>query len=140
MKFDASLLVIMGIFWVAYLILKATFFKPLLSLLEQREARITTARAAFEKAVSETDAEIAAQRSRLQEARSAAAAQRDELRRVGLDSRQELLAQTRQQTQGDVQRAQEQITTDVAREKQTLAARAEDLARRMAAALLGRTA
>jgi F-type H+-transporting ATPase subunit b len=139
-KFDASLLVIMGIFWVAYLILKTTFFKPLLSLLEQREARITTARDTYEKAVAETDAEIAAQRARLQEARSTAAAQRDELRRAGNERRQALLSETRQQTQAEVQRAQEQLTAEVAREKQTLASRAEDLARRMAAALLGRTA
>ena len=43
-EFDASLLVIMGIFWVSFLILRNFLFKPVLALLEDREAETAAAR------------------------------------------------------------------------------------------------
>lgn len=140
MKFDASLLVIMAIFWIAYVILRFSFFKPLLGILEQREGRVQSARATYEQAVADTDAAVAAERTKLQAARSAVAAHRDELRRQAADRRQAVLAETRQATQAELAAAQEKLAGDVARERATLASRAEELARRIASTLLGRTA
>jgi F0F1-type ATP synthase membrane subunit b/b' len=139
-KFDASLLVIMGIFWVAYLILRVSLFKPMLALLETREQRVSSARATHEKALAETEAEVDAQRGRLNAARTAAAARRDQQRREAANERQAVLGQTRQEAQQQLQAAQQELSATVEHEKVALDARARQLADRMTNVLLGKTA
>ena len=51
-SFNASLLVMMAIFWVMYLILRVFLFKPIMALLDDRRSRIETAQAALDGATA----------------------------------------------------------------------------------------
>ena len=53
MSFDASLLVIMAIFWVTYVILRVCFFKPMMALLETREGRVSSAQQIWDQAFAD---------------------------------------------------------------------------------------
>lgn len=136
MKFDASLLVIMGIFWTLYWVLRICVFKPLLAILEDRRLTIDSARAAHESALAEADAKIDAERSRLTAARVAAAQLRDRLRKEGESERQRVLAETKAQTEAEVGRAQAELEATVVRERGELEGRAKMLADRMVEKLL----
>ena len=63
MSFDASLLVIMAIFWVTYVILRVCFFKPMVALLEEREGRVSTAQQTWEQAFAETQKRLDEERA-----------------------------------------------------------------------------
>jgi F0F1-type ATP synthase membrane subunit b/b' len=137
-NFDASLLVIMGIFWITYLILRFYFFQPMFELLAAREGTIATARHTHEEALGETSDAIEAEEGRLAEVRAASAAQRERLRRKALEQRQEILAHAKTVAQEEIEEAQRQLEEQVARERVVLERRAHELARVMAERLLGR--
>lgn len=136
MKFDASLLVIMGIFWVLYWVLRINVFKPLLAILEDRRTTIDSARTAHETALAEASAKIDAERARLTAARVAASATRDRLRKDGEAERSRVLSETKAQTEAEVGRAQAELEATVGRERSELEGRAKMLADRMVEKLL----
>jgi len=137
---DASLLVIMGIFWVLYWILRFFLFAPIQEILRERRETIDTARAEHDAAIQRTEEKIDAERHRLTEARVEAAARRDALRKEAEASRQETLATTREETERRLSEAQDELDGIVARERQTLEGKARDLAGRMADKLLEKSA
>ena len=137
---DASLLVIMGIFWITYWILRVFLFAPIQEILRERRETIDTARAEHEAAMQQADAKIDAERHRLTEARVEAAAKRDALRKEAETSRQETLGQTREETERRLTDAQEELDGIVAREREVLEGKAHHLADRMADKLLEKSA
>jgi F-type H+-transporting ATPase subunit b len=137
---DASLLVIMGIFWVTYLILRFFLFGPIQEILRERRETVDTARAEHEAATAKTDAKIEAERERLNEARVEAASKRDALRREAEEERHRILAETREATDQRLEKAQEELDETVAREREGLEDRARELAGRMADKLLEKSA
>lgn len=137
---DASMLVIMGIFWVLYWILRVFLFAPIQEILRERHETIETARAEHDAAMSQTDEKLEAERHRLTEARVEAAAKRDSLRKEAEASRQETLAKTHDETEQRLAEAQEELEAIVARERQTLEGQARALAERMADKLLEKSA
>ena len=140
MSFNASLLVMMAIFWVTYLILRVFFFKPIMALLDERKSRIETAQAAFDGATRETDETVEQERARLSEARSQAMASRDKERREAQARRHEQLNQVKAEVQETLARAAADLEATVARERENLDQRATEIADRMAEKLLGRPA
>lgn len=138
MQFDASLLVIMGIFWITYLILRSFFFRPLERIVDEREGEIEGARQLHEAALAETTASVEAERARLAQARVEAAARRDALRREAEEQRQRLLAEARAAAREQVEGAQAEIARDVETGRGTLAERARALADQMTERLLRR--
>ncbi|MGD2114191.1 MAG: ATP synthase F0 subunit B [Acidobacteriota bacterium] len=137
---DASLLVIMGIFWITYLILRVFLFGPVQEILRERRETIDSARAEHEAAMAKTDTKIEAERGRLNEARVEAASRRDALRREAEQERQRILAETREATDQRLAEAQEELDETVAREREGLEDRAGVLAGRMAEKLLEKSA
>lgn len=137
---DASLLVIMGIFWILYWILRVFLFAPIQEILRERRETVDTARAEHDAAMQQTEDKIDAERHRLTEARVAAAAKRDALRKEAEASRQEALGQTREDTERRLADAQEELDGIVARERETLEGKARILADRMADKLLEKSA
>lgn len=137
---DYSMLAVMVIFWITYWLLRTFVFKPVQEILRERRETMETARAEHEEAMARTDAKIEAERERLNQARVEAAAQRDRLRREAEEKRQEILAQTRDETGAKVGEAQEELEATVARERETLEERARGLAGRMTDKLLEKSA
>ena len=80
-SFNASLLVMMGIFWATYWILRVYFFRPMMALLDDRRSRVETAQALYEESQAQTHKRLEEERGRLSEARSEAMASRDKERR-----------------------------------------------------------
>ncbi len=137
---DASLLVIMGIFWITYLILRFCLFGPLSEILRERRETVETARAEHDAAVEQTEEKIEVERVRLNETRAEAAARRDELRRAAEERRQEILGVTREQTDQRLREAGAELEADVERERAELEGRARTLAGHIADRLLEKSA
>ena len=138
MAFDASLLVIMGIFWVTFVILRTFLFKPVLALLEDREAETAAAHQAYQAALAENEEKLEAQRAEIAAARAEARAQRDELRREVQTLRQQTVAETKSAVDAKLAQARSELDEQVASERSKLEERAGELAKQMAAQILRR--
>ncbi len=137
---DASLLVIMAVFWITYLILRFSLFGPIQEILRERREEVDTARAEHEAAVAKTESKIEAERERLTEARVEAASKRDALRREAEGERQRVLGETREATEKRLDEAQEELDRVVANAREGLSERARALAGRMVDKLLEKSA
>ena len=71
----------MGLFWVTYLILRASFFKPMMELLEKRSSTVESAQTVFDGATEETRQKLETERDRMNRARVEAMATREQDRR-----------------------------------------------------------
>jgi F0F1-type ATP synthase membrane subunit b/b' len=140
MDFDASILVIMGIFWTMFLVLKWSFFGPVQELLRERGETIDTARAEHQAATAELDSRIEAERKKLNAIRAEAAARRDGLRKEGEDARRQMLEETSAATEERIAAATEELEATVARERETLETRAREIADQMTDRLLEKSA
>jgi F-type H+-transporting ATPase subunit b len=136
-SFDASLLVIMAIFWVTYVILRVCFFKPMMALLEQREGRVVTAQQTFDQAFAETQQSLEQERALLAETRRKAMNARAERRREAQERRLETLAEVKKSMQRELASASATIESQVSVERQTLGQRARGLADQIVERLLG---
>jgi F0F1-type ATP synthase membrane subunit b/b' len=137
---DASLLVILVVFWILYALLRWSLFGPVQEILRERRETVEAARAEHEAAMAQTAAKIEAERERLNQARVEGAARRDELRRAAETRRQGVLASTRGETEGRLGEAQEELERIVAHERRELEGTARVLAGRMTEKLLERSA
>jgi F-type H+-transporting ATPase subunit b len=136
-SFDASLLVIMGIFWVTYLILRVFFFKPMVALLEEREGRVATAQQTWEEAFAETQKRLAEERTLLAETRRKAMVARSERRREAQERRLQTLAEVKKTVQQELAEASATLEVQVRAERQVLAERVRTLADQIVRRLLG---
>lgn len=137
---DASMLVILVIFWITYWILKKFLFQPIMEILRERRETVETARAEHEAAAEQAETKIDAEREKLNRARVEAAARRDELRKAAEGHREAVLDETREETDARLRAAQAELEREVATQRETLETRARDLADRMADKLLERSA
>jgi len=137
-KFDASLLVVVAIFGVAYFLLKVFLFDRLLRILQRRERRIEEAKDAWQRATAEAESALTAERQRLIAARREATARREALRREALDLRGTMLGEADAAAKRLLEQANAELSSERAREEQTLAGRASALAARISERLVGR--
>jgi F-type H+-transporting ATPase subunit b len=139
-SFDASLLVIMAIFWVTYVILRVCFFKPMVALLEQREGRISTAQQTWDQAFAEAQKRLDEEKTLLAETRRQAMSARAERRREAQEHRLQTLAEVKRTVQGELAEASASIDRQAQAERATLAQRAQGLADDIVRRLLGTAA
>jgi F0F1-type ATP synthase membrane subunit b/b' len=139
-SFDASLLVIMAIFWVTYVILRVCFFKPMVALLEKREGRISTAQETWDQAFAETQKKLDEEKTLLAETRRQAMTARAERRREAQEHRHATLAEVKRTVQGELAEATSAIDRQAKAERDTLAQRAQGLADDIVRRLLGTAA
>ncbi|HEX2464481.1 MAG TPA: hypothetical protein VHR17_07630 [Thermoanaerobaculia bacterium] len=140
MSFDASILVIMAIFWVTYVILRVCFFKPMVALLEEREGRVSTAQETWEQAFAETQKKLDEERTLLAETRRRAMSARAERRREAQERRLATLAEVKKTVQAELGEASAAIDRQVRAERQTLSERVRTLADDIVQRLLGTAA
>jgi F-type H+-transporting ATPase subunit b len=139
-SFDASLLVIMAIFWVTYVILRVCFFKPMVALLEEREGRVSTAQETWEQAFAESQKKLDEERTLLAETRRRAMSARAERRREAQERRLATLAEVKKTVQAELGEASAAIDRQVRAERQTLSERVRALADDIVQRLLGTAA
>lgn len=137
---DASMLVILVIFWITYWILRKFLFQPIVEILRERRETVETARAEHEAAAAQAETKIDAEREKLNRARVEAAARRDELRKAAEEHREAALDETREEADTRLAAAQAELEEEVAVQRKTLEVRARALADRMADKLLERSA
>ena len=138
MEFDASLLVVMGIFWVTFFILRSFLFKPVLQLLEDREAETAAAHQAYQSALAENEEKLEAQRAEIAAARAEARTQRDEMRREVQALRQQTVSETQAAVDAKLEKARGELEEQVSAERAKLEERAGQLGQQMAAQVLRR--
>ncbi len=137
MEFDASLLVIMAIFWATYAVVRIYLVRPIMRLLQERDSEIATARETFDQTQADVEARIAQQHEKLVEARAEAAAHRDRMLKEAQQARERLVAEAREETEAELQRALADLAAETAEQRRSLEARAERLAAAMTAKLMG---
>jgi F-type H+-transporting ATPase subunit b len=139
-SFDASILVIMGIFWISYFVLRVFFFKPMMRVLEEREGSIASAQQAWDEAASATRKRLEDERTLLADTRRKAMAARAERRREAQDRRLQMLAEVKKNVQLELASASEALGKQVERERTVLDERARSLADQIVRRLLGTAA
>lgn len=135
---DLSLIVVMGIFWATYWVLRITLFKPLGHILEEREATQESAASALQKGLDRQKEVLADIDRRLTDARREALAQREALRAAGAARRQTLLDAAREKAQTLVAEAQGRLEADIATSRAELKGNATAIAVEIASDALGR--
>ena len=106
---DATFFVQLVVFGVAFFVLRALVFKPLIAVFEAREAAIDGAKAEARKLSEEAVEAGATFEEELRKVRIAAGAKRDELRADGRRLEQSILEAVAAETQQQMREAAEQL-------------------------------
>ncbi len=135
---DGTVFVQLGMFVVAFVVLHALVFKPMLALLEAREEAIDGARDEAKRLDVEVKAKQAAFESELRRVRGASGEERDRLRAEGADLERKLLETVRTETQGTLAQSKAALDIEAQTARQRLDALRPELAREIASKVLGR--
>jgi F-type H+-transporting ATPase subunit b len=115
-----------------YFILRALLFKPLLQVLEQREARTAGARKAAEAAQALATEKLKQYEEALKKARAEVYAEQEAARKRVLDERAALLKEARAKASAEVAAAKEQISRELAAARQEIEQSIDQLAAEIA--------
>jgi F0F1-type ATP synthase membrane subunit b/b' len=135
---DLSLFLAMAFFWATYWILRQTVFKPLGSILAEREKASAGAAEALDKALDSRKEKLAEIDRRLTEARREAMAASDAARTAANARRAEILEAARQKARQKAADAQKGLDAEVARAREQLRKDAHVMAAEIATRALGR--
>ena len=120
------------------LVLNQFLFKPLRTIIDERERRTSEARTELDEARAVQGQRFDEIEQRLKEARREAYEIRDGAQRAGRARREELMTEARQQAHHVVNEAREEIAADVETARRDLEAEAERLSQMIADRVLGR--
>jgi len=135
---DLSLLIIMVLFWATYAVLRAWVFKPLGSILEEREEKAATATDALAKALENEKETLASIDRRLTETRREALAARQASRNAANAKRQAILDEARENVRLAASAAQGKLDGEIAAARAELAKNVRATAADIASLALGR--
>jgi F-type H+-transporting ATPase subunit b len=121
---------------IFYFILKSLFFKPLLAVMAEREARSIGAQKAAEAAQVAASEKIKQYQEALKKARAEVYAEQEIARKKLLDERAELLKKVRAMASSEVSNAKERITTETAAARREVEAGISQLATAIASKVL----
>ena len=119
-------------------VLDRVLFKPLLRVMREREAAITSAMALAESAAARAQAASAEFDANVTAARTELYRQMDERRKAAEGYRNELVAQTRAEVGAQLASAKAELDAQAAKARATLEAEADELGREIATKVLGR--
>jgi F-type H+-transporting ATPase subunit b len=135
---DLSLLLVMALFWATFAVLRAFVFKPLGTILGERERKTATATDALAKALENEKETLADIDRRLTEARREALAARQAARNAANAKRQALLDEAREKARLSAAAAQADLDAEVAAARAELARSVRATAGEIASLALGR--
>jgi F-type H+-transporting ATPase subunit b len=121
---------------VFYIVLRFLFFKPLLAIMAEREARTAGAQKAAESAQSAAAEKVKQYQEALKKARAQVYADQEAARKKLLDERAAQLKEARTKTAGEVSAAKDGIAREVATARRELEASAGQLAAEIARRVL----
>lgn len=136
----------LSVFWVILFVLLLTvilnqlLFKPLLAVMGQREQAIRSARELAERSAAEAKAATEEFDRKTAAARAEIYQQMDEMRKMAMSERAEILTATRAEAEAEVARASARLQAEVVQARRRLAADAEALGAEAADRILGRRA
>lgn len=135
---NLSFLLVVGCFWLAFWVVDRQLVRPILALLDERDRRLSSGRAAFEAAKAALEQALAARERELAQAVAEAQKERALLRAEGERRRREMLEAAREQGQKRLAAFQAELAREVQRARQQLEEQTIHLARELAQRLLGR--
>lgn len=130
--------------WVVFFLLLCTFllntliFQPILKVIDQRTSAVRGARELAESASTKAASASAEYDQKLHTARAEVYKQIDDTRRVALDQRAQLLAETRQAVEREAQAATARVAQESAEARAALDRNASDLANAIVTRVLDR--
>ena len=136
----------LSVVWVIFFVLVLTvllnqlLFKPLQKVMGERETAIRSARELAERSAAEARAASAEFDQKTSVARAEIYKQMDEMRKVALNERNEILARTRAEAEAEVAAAGARLQADADEARRRLTADAEALGAQAADRILGRRA
>lgn len=133
-----SLIIVMVCFWLTYLVVQKFLLKPVGGVLAERNRRVEGAEAEWQSKHQEFMDETARLEAALEDAAKSAARVRNDHRQQALDRRQALIEAARQQADGKLDQAMDELGREAAAARAELRTSAADLARFYASRLLGR--
>ena len=119
-----------------YFFLRWSFFRPLLQVLAQRQARIEGARKDAESLRAATQEKQRAYREALRKARAEVFAEQEAARRVALEERSKVIQQARGRATDEVQAAKTRLGEEIGAAQKALETSAQQLAEEVARAIL----
>ena len=135
---DLSLLLVMAVFWATYAVLRAFVFRPLGTILEEREQTLEAAAAALSASVEKERDALARIDTELTRARRAAMALRESRRLEAAQARHVFLEEAREKTRVDLVAATASLEVQIASAREELSRDTRALALDIATAALGR--
>jgi F-type H+-transporting ATPase subunit b len=135
---DASTLIQIGLFIVLFLVLKPVLFDPMLKLFEERERRIDGAKLAARKMDEKSANALTKYETEMGKARAAANQERDKLRAEGVKTENEILDKVRKATAATLEQGKRQARDEAARVRTALQTETQEMAKQLAARVLGR--
>ena len=121
---------------IFYFILKSLFFKPLLAVMAEREARSIGARKAAEAAQAAAEEKIKQYQDVLRHARAQVYAEQEAARRKWLEDRAALLKDARAKSASEVTAAKERVAAEVVAARRDMEPDIAQLASEIAARVL----
>jgi F0F1-type ATP synthase membrane subunit b/b' len=121
---------------VFYLLLRALFFKPLLAVMAEREARTAGSRKAAEAAQANAAEKIKQYQEALKQARAKVYAEQEAARKKLLDERAARLKDERGKAAAEITKAKERVATELATARREIEATTAQLSAEIARRVL----
>jgi F-type H+-transporting ATPase subunit b len=135
---DLSLILVMAIFWATFFVLRTSVFRPLGTILQEREKKATAAADELVRALENEKETLAELDRRLTEARREALALRQAGRSEGNTKRQAVLEKAREEARTLAEQAQARLEKNIASAREELRASSRATAAEIASFALGR--
>lgn len=135
---DGTVFVQLAMFFIAFAVLYALVFKPMIALLDARDHAIEGARDEAKQLESDVQTKQASFEAELRRVRGTANEERERLRSEGQELERKLLDRVRVETQNLVNEARTRLEGEAGTARAELAAQRNELARDIASRVLGR--
>lgn len=135
---DGTMFIQVGIFFVAFFVLRPLIFRPMVDLFEAREAAIEGARRDARRLREQADQAGKSFDEEMRKVRLSAAQEREKLRAEGKRLEKSVLDRVREETAKQMAEADAQIQTEASRTRREMEHTVPTLARQIASKLLAR--
>jgi F-type H+-transporting ATPase subunit b len=135
---DISLLVIVGIFWMTYFVVRRFFFEPVNRVMVERQTEHRLAQQRYEESLARFQEATSVVEGQLHEAKREASHLRDQFRAEAANHRNAVVQKTQKQAEQIVTEADAKLKQDVVKARDTIVRDADSLARLAAERILGR--
>ena len=136
---DGSFFVQLGIFFVAFLILRSLVFKPVMQLFDERDAAMSGSKELAEKMSGEADATRESFEAQLRTVRQKANEERDKKRAEAQQLARDLTSKARQHNTSQLTAAKARLDMEARDARAKADAEVPELARKIGEKLLGRS-